>query len=59
MTPLEAMQEAADREGAVAITLAGRCFAAERAEAHRLETTGVGFAYLCDVHGEIVTVPVN
>jgi hypothetical protein len=57
-TPCEAMQQA-DEQGRKAITIAGRFLVVERAEADRIAAAKVSFAYLCDHHGRIVTVPVN
>ena len=40
--------------------LVGRMYlTVSKAEAERLETSGIPFAYLCDRDGRIMTVPVN
>lgn len=52
----------ADNDGdpsGCAIVVGGRFFRVEAAEARRLEREGVPFAYLTDLGGEVVTVPVN
>ena len=43
----------------VAITVGGRHLVVTRAEADRLQAAGVEFAYLAEVDGRVVTVPVN
>jgi hypothetical protein len=43
----------------VAITVDGRHLVVTRAEADRLEAAGVAFAFLTEVGGRVVTVPVN
>jgi hypothetical protein len=43
----------------VAITVGGRHQVVTQAEADRLAAAGVGFAYLTEVDGRVVTVPVN
>jgi hypothetical protein len=59
-TPADAIQHASDNEdGFVAIQVGGRYFSLRQAEAHRIEAMRVGFAYLNDQNGVLVTVPVN
>jgi hypothetical protein len=58
-TAHEAIQHTeADPEG-VAILLNGKNLVVLPKDADRLAAAGVYFAYLCDHHGRIVTVPVN
>ena len=57
-TAREAIEHARAQQP-VAITVGGRYRVVTRAEAHRLEAAGVAFAYLNEVDGRVVTVPVN
>jgi len=45
--------------GGAAVRVGGKNLVVAQAEADRLAEAGVGFAYLLDHHGRIVTVPVN
>lgn len=55
----EALQ-ARDAEGwEVVIQIGGKTVATTQAEADRLDAAGASFAYLTDLRGQIVTVPVN
>jgi alpha-D-ribose 1-methylphosphonate 5-triphosphate diphosphatase PhnM len=51
--------EHARRHGGRAIRLGGRNLVVRDQDAEWLATARVEFAYLCDHHGQIVTVPVN
>ena len=42
-----------------AILLGGRYYVVSNSDAERLESTGVPFAYVYDVEGQVVTIPVN
>jgi hypothetical protein len=54
----EAVNRAAATRGE-AIVLDGRKLVVSPEDAEKLEIAGVYFAYLCDHHGQIMTVPVN
>lgn len=58
-SPADAVQCMCDEEWGMAIQVGSRYLVAERAEVHRLEAAGLPFAYLHDVRGALVTVPVN
>jgi hypothetical protein len=58
-TSRAAVEQAARTPGSSAIRLEGRNLVVRREEAERLAASGRYFAYLCDHHGLIVTVPVN
>jgi hypothetical protein len=51
-----AFAETADLE---AIHLDGRYFVLDPLEADRLDEAGVTFAFVYEIHGKIVTIPVN
>ena len=55
----EAIQYTEASGRGVAITIGGKNLVVEQAEADRIAAAGVSFAYLCEHHGRIVTVPVN
>jgi hypothetical protein len=57
-TAAEAIRHAAEHRP-VAIAVAGRHLVVPKAEADRLAAAGVAFAYLAEVEGRVVTVPVN
>lgn len=54
----EAIQHS-EAAGGTAIRLNGKNLVVREADADRLAAAGVYFAYLCDHHGQIITVPVN
>ena len=58
-TAHEAIQWADASGRGVAVTVEGHSLVTSRADADRLATAGVEFAYLCGHRGQIVTVPVN
>jgi len=49
----------AQAAGGEAIRLDGDHLVVRRQDADQLAAAGVYFAYLCDHHGQIMTVPVN
>jgi len=57
--PHEALQHLEVSGDDHTILVGGKCLTVSKAEAGRLETSGIPFAYLCDRDGQIVTVPVN
>jgi len=54
-----AIEQAAAFDGGVAVKMDGRNYVMHQDYADQLAARGKEFAYLCDVSGRIVTIPVN
>jgi hypothetical protein len=58
-TAREAIQYARAGQGLAAIRLEGTVLVVSRQAAEQLELAGIGFAFLHELYGRIMTVPVN